>query len=110
MLFHVYACFRINGMVEGDVNNSELFGFDFYYHGNDALLIFNIVVDIAMVVLVFFSPILEFALMPVSLVLAVHSALFLLNDDLEAEEEITPGAMTVTLMAVFGAFVLMFIL
>ncbi len=110
MVFLIYAYFRVNGMVEGDVNNSELFGFDFYYHGNDAMLIFGIIVDVAMAVLVFFSPILVYAAVPVSIVILGHSGLFLVNDDLEAEDEIKPASVTVTGMAALFFFVFPFLI
>lgn len=110
MLFFIYAAWRINGMVEGDVDNSELFGFDFYYHGNDALLIFGIIIDVAMGVLIWFWPVLIYAALPVSLVILGHSALFLINEDLEADEDIQPASLSVSVVAALVFFFAIFFL
>ena len=98
MLFFAYACWRINGMVSGDVNNSELFDFDFYYHGNEAVVIFTIIVDIAMAILLFFADMLIYAAIPVGIVFcAVNFILLSFDDDLETE--LISGSMTVSIVA-----------
>ena len=111
MLFFIYACWRVNGMVEGDVDNSELFGFDFYYHGNDAMLILGIIIDVAMGVLIWFMPILVYAAVPVSIVIAGYAGIFLVFcDDLEAVDEIRSAAVSICGIAAFFFFFAPFVI